>query len=350
MKVCLLASLLAVAIAPSVALAEFAIDGIQPLLTERGPMGRYAPPEQTGAATFRQSSASDVPRQARYKDAKLLLDLAYSPVTERGSGTAVQVPGFADDIPFASAMSMIVPRGWQVYEDDSFDRKKLPEKVSFNGGKPWTDVLKDMGERYALAFHIDWYDRTIMLKEGRPSPVMQAARIPVIAEPPRASVAANLASPAKHDVTSGSAVPTVTKSFAASTTPAVITAGGSNLPSSTGASQPVVALAVPTPAPVVKPVPQIPTWSVSVTDQTIRQALSKWAKVAHWTFDSEHWTVPVDIPLTASATFRGTFQEAVQQLVSTTELSDTPLQPCFYSNHVVRIVPYNEMCDRMAAR
>ncbi|MHB0818488.1 PFGI-1 class ICE element type IV pilus protein PilL2 [Stutzerimonas stutzeri] len=92
------------------------------------------------------------------------------------------------------------------------------------------------------------------------------------------------------------------------------------------------------------------TWSITIADKTLREALSRWAKKAQWTFEPEHWAVAVDIPLTANATVRGDFKSAVQQIVSTTELSTTPLQPCFYSNKVVRIVPYNEMCDRMAAR
>lgn len=82
----------------------------------------------------------------------------------------------------------------------------------------------------------------------------------------------------------------------------------------------------------------------------MREALSGWAQKSGWTFKPEHWAVSVDIPLTAAATFQGEFEAAVQQLISTTELTETPLQPCFYTNRVVRVVPYNEACDRMSPR
>jgi len=33
-------------------------------------------------------------------------------------------------------------------------------------------------------------------------------------------------------------------------------------------------------------------------------------------------------------------------LLASTELGDRPLRPCFYSNKVVRVVPYAQVCDR----
>jgi hypothetical protein len=56
--------------------------------------------------------------------------------------------------------------------------------------------------------------------------------------------------------------------------------------------------------------------------------------------------IDVDIPLTAGATFTDDFIDSVRALVGATELSDRPLQPCFYSNRVLRIVPLSEHCDR----
>jgi hypothetical protein len=39
---------------------------------------------------------------------------------------------------------------------------------------------------------------------------------------------------------------------------------------------------------------------------------------------------------------------AVRHLLAATELSERPLQPCFYSNQVLRVVPYAQACDRTA--
>lgn len=165
------------------AMAGFSIEGAPSVSSERGPMGQYQPYEQEARASFRGSDADLKPRQARYQDAELLVDLAYKPVTQKGSGHADRVEGFADDVPFATAMSMILPSGWQLYKGKSLAQRDVPEMVSYLGGRTWPEVLGRLGERYALQFHVDWYDRTVVMAKGRPSPVQQAARIRVIAEP-----------------------------------------------------------------------------------------------------------------------------------------------------------------------
>jgi hypothetical protein len=91
---------------------------------------------------------------------------------------------------------------------------------------------------------------------------------------------------------------------------------------------------------------QRPFFSVSHTDLHLRQALVRWAGLSGWRFEPEHWAVDVDIPLSASANFSDDFISSVQALLASTELSDRPLQPCFYSNQVLRIVPVAEPCDR----
>ena len=92
----------------------------------------------------------------------------------------------------------------------------------------------------------------------------------------------------------------------------------------------------------------VPRYSVSTADQTIRQALERWAREAGWTFSSEHWAVDVDIPLVGQASFDTDFKAAVRELLVATEMGDRPLQPCFYSNRVLRVVPYAQPCDRSA--
>ncbi len=87
---------------------------------------------------------------------------------------------------------------------------------------------------------------------------------------------------------------------------------------------------------------------VSPDDKHLRAVLSRWAHTAGWTFEAEHWVVDADIPIVGSAHFESGFKLAVQDLVASTELADRPLQPCFYSNRVLRIVPYAQLCDRTA--
>ena len=89
-----------------------------------------------------------------------------------------------------------------------------------------------------------------------------------------------------------------------------------------------------------------PFFAVSHADLHLRQALTRWAGLSGWRFEPEHWAVDIDIPLSASAKFSEDFVSSVQALLASTELSDRPLQPCFYSNQVLRIVPVAEPCDR----
>jgi hypothetical protein len=103
-------------------------------------------------------------------------------------------------------------------------------------------------------------------------------------------------------------------------------------------------------APPPKP-PQ--AWAVSPQDKTIRETLAKWAAKEGWTFNPigrQHWTVAEDFDVVASDTMYGSFVDVVQQLIGSTELTKTPLQPCFYSNHVVRVIYINEQCSFQTAQ
>lgn len=83
-------------------------------------------------------------------------------------------------------------------------------------------------------------------------------------------------------------------------------------------------------------------------DATLRGVLARWAASSGWTFEPQHWAVDVDIPLAGTAEFPGDFKLAVRALLASTELSERPLQPCFYANQVLRVVAYTQACDRSA--
>ena len=85
------------------------------------------------------------------------------------------------------------------------------------------------------------------------------------------------------------------------------------------------------------------------TDGNMRRVLARWAQSSGWTFQAHHWAVDVDIPLAGSADFAGDFKSAVRELLAATELADRPVQPCFYANRVLRVVPWAQACDRSAA-
>jgi hypothetical protein len=129
--------------------------------------------------------AKMVPAQKKYEDAKakLVVDKAYRVVTHKGTGKAVKVQGYADNIPLNSALAMVLPFGWQVYQDKSLLNEAIPEAVSFEGGKEWPDVLEALGGYNALRFHIDWYDRVVVMGQGRPLFAAPASRVRIIEEP-----------------------------------------------------------------------------------------------------------------------------------------------------------------------
>jgi hypothetical protein len=106
-------------------------------------------------------------------------------------------------------------------------------------------------------------------------------------------------------------------------------------------------------APVAPPPKPPKAWKVSPEDKTIRETLAKWAVSEGWTFNPlgrDYWTVPQDFDVVASDTFYGDFKDAVRKLIASTELTKTPLQPCFFSNKAVRVILINEECAAQASQ
>jgi hypothetical protein len=107
----------------------------------------------------------------------------------------------------------------------------------------------------------------------------------------------------------------------------------------------------PMPAPLSFQVPASAGFAVSRRDLTVRDVLVRWASVSGWAHDAEHWSVDKDHPVEGAAgpeVFGLEFKAAVRTLLSSTENSDLPVQPCFYSNRVLRVIPRAASCDRAA--
>lgn len=164
--------------------AGFSIEGSPTVSSDTPSMGKFKPYDARGQASFEHDGPGVEPKQARYNNAALMVDLAYSSVTQTGTGPAPLIDVFADEIPFDDGMRMVLPAGWQLYRKDSMKVSDVPDEITFHGRAAWPDALKRIGDRYGLAFHIDWYQHTVMLQKGRPNDAMaQSARIRVIPEP-----------------------------------------------------------------------------------------------------------------------------------------------------------------------
>lgn len=164
------------------ALAGFVIEGTTPYGTENTAMGQFQPYEKKGAATFKNPEPGLVPQQRRYENAELVVDLAYQSVTQTGPTKVTPVEAFADDVPFAEAMMMVLPSGWQLYKDKTLEKSYVPLTISFTGNKSMPEVLRQIGDRNGLKFHIDWYQNTVMLSKGR-STYASSKSIKIIPEP-----------------------------------------------------------------------------------------------------------------------------------------------------------------------
>jgi hypothetical protein len=90
-------------------------------------------------------------------------------------------------------------------------------------------------------------------------------------------------------------------------------------------------------------------FAVTTADRSVREVLARWARGAGWAHEPSHWTLDRDHPIQGAAgpeIFGTDFKTAARKLLSSTELTDRPVQPCFYLNKVVRVIPRAELCDR----
>ena len=85
-----------------------------------------------------------------------------------------------------------------------------------------------------------------------------------------------------------------------------------------------------------------PIWEIKATDATFQKLFARWSTLAGWTLV---WDVPQDIPVIGQFTFSGSFTDAVLNVTDSTDGTDMPVHPCFYSNSLVRIVPISVVCN-----
>ena len=80
------------------------------------------------------------------------------------------------------------------------------------------------------------------------------------------------------------------------------------------------------------------SWEIRASDALLSSALIRWGKQAGY---QVIWDEPKDFPVTATATFTGSFEDAIKAVVDALKGSDTPFKAVFYSNKVVRFVRFD---------
>lgn len=86
-----------------------------------------------------------------------------------------------------------------------------------------------------------------------------------------------------------------------------------------------------------KAVAEVPVYVVRLKDGKISKTLSRWAKESPGNWQVS-WEAPMDFPTTLEAKFSGSFEEVVDQLVTSLSSTEAPVQAVFYENKVVRVV------------
>jgi hypothetical protein len=84
-------------------------------------------------------------------------------------------------------------------------------------------------------------------------------------------------------------------------------------------------------------------WDITPGDSNMRVLIARWATSIKW---NAVWDVDNDITLESSnMSIPGDFRKAVRYVLSSTEMGDLSLKPCFYINNVVRVVRRTAKCD-----
>jgi len=176
------------------------------------------------------------------------------------------VHGFAKQVPLAVALRQVLPVGYGFSVDPDVDLGVL---VSFQGGKPWRDTLKEALDPAGLVMH----EQGQMITIGH-------AEMPLVSTSEAAALMAS--------------------------------------------NRPLPPLSAPTP--VIMPVPMnmgpvAERWEATRGD-SLRKIIESWARRANVELN---WMAEYDYPLQASASFSGTFEDAVRNLL--TGFEDAHPQP-----------------------
>jgi len=186
-------------------------------------------------------------------------------VTTSSAASLDTVRGFAHSVPLAVALRQILPPGYTFSIDPDVDLGVL---VSFEGGRPWRDTLRDALEPAGLVTREKGQVVAVGHVEGAPAITAVSTTTRTVTAPPVIE------------------------------TPPVITAASS------------MPMAMPA-----------GTWQAERGD-SLRKVLETWA---HRAGVEMNWLAEYDYPIQASVSFNGNFEDAVRNLL--TGFSDAHPQP-----------------------
>lgn len=224
--------------------------------------------------------------------------------------------GFGKNLPLVTALRQVVPADYTYIVDDSIP---MSATVSWDGGRPWNEVLNDMVTPLNLQTRISGNRVSIMqdapqmpMANAAPAPIAQAAAQPVtpVAQPiawaPAQTTVQEVEPVASWEQVPAAPQPTVYQPAPQQYTPPIVQEVAVQ-------PQPKVQFTAPPPAPVSQLVPAVTrgTWVANKGD-SLRNVLDEWANQAG---ADMFWSSDYDYPLAGAVNVSGSFEEAVQNLL-----------------------------------
>nr|WP_280971475.1 TcpQ domain-containing protein [Cupriavidus gilardii]WDE72712.1 hypothetical protein [Cupriavidus gilardii] len=96
------------------------------------------------------------------------------------------------------------------------------------------------------------------------------------------------------------------------------------------------------PAPSISITKAPSLWEIRSDDTSLATVLDRWAREAGYRF---RWTAPREQPAFPLA-IRGSFEDALKQIMSDTRSTQYPLRACIYLNRTVRVIHASQSCTR----
>lgn len=188
--------------------------------------------------------------------------------------------GFGREVGLGDALKQIAPAGWHAQLKENMLRTfDRQKKVNWRGGRSWVAVLDILAGEQGFSVDVDWNQKRLFI--GEPLPLLS-----------RSTGAPVPAAPMRH-----------------------------------------VAVVPAKPIP-----PPDPVWR-AVAGSTLRATVAAWAKQAGWVV---RWEGSVDYPIVAPLEFRGTYVQAITQLIQAYAHADRPLHAALYTDQRLIRVTENQ--------
>ncbi|TBW57364.1 hypothetical protein EZI54_06825 [Marinobacter halodurans] len=99
-------------------------------------------------------------------DYLVMADKTYSPLVEYGKSPSFPpAPSYGDPMPLSAALNLLLPDRWQALRNKE-TQMAMTVSWDIDSGN-WLDVLRNLGARHGLQFHVDFQNQKVYIREGR---------------------------------------------------------------------------------------------------------------------------------------------------------------------------------------